>query len=187
MKKIIFAILCSAILGAASYGDGLAGMFAYWETDDLDASEGYGIKLVGTEDPSGYLEFRVSRFSGFQSTDGSPSIEAEVTPIEAGMTYNLSKRDGFKIYLGGGGGYYLMEATVDAGAGERDADIDNEWGWYGVAGLELGLTGTLQLFAEGMYRSVDGAVPAGGVEGLDERLELEFDGLGGNAGVMWIF
>jgi hypothetical protein len=187
MKSIILAILCCAVLATSARADGLAGMFSYWETDDLGASEGYGIKLVGTEDPAGYLEFRFSRFSGFESDEGSPAIEAEVTPIEVGMTYNLSNRDDFMIYLGGGGGYYMMEATVDVGAGGRDADIDNEWGWYGLAGVEIRLASSLHLFAEGMYRSVDAAVPAGGVDGLEEKLNLEFDGLGGNAGLLWIF
>ena len=87
--------------------------------------------------------------------------------------------DRFIPYVGGGGGYYWGIITDDTLKDE--AKLKGKFGFYGVGGVEIGLSDNLALFAEGMYRV--GKFELESKDDSDISAESKVDGFAGNAGV----
>ena len=175
MKKIV-AILAAISLTTLSAGAAGVGFFgAYWDTDEAGDGFGGGGKLLldlgGVVD----IEFRGGYFQDL-STDGV-DIDLEVIPIEAGVTVNiLGSEAPYKIYVGGGVGYYMLD--TDAG------DLDDEAGWYGLAGIQVPLGESVSVFAEGVWRQIEGTAEGDDIDELVEDVDIALDGLGGNVGII---
>lgn len=193
MKKLILvsAIMALTAAGASAGGFGLFG--SYWDIDDSeDAGTGGGLKLQADMSGDGVLgfEFRLSGITGY----GGEGVfkDAWTAPIEADLTLGLPLGDGgSKIYVGAGGGYYVMpefESKIAMGDSlQPDIDPDDSFGWFAVAGIELMFSDTVGLFGEAVYRSftVD-KMKVDGVE-VDIGDDNEWKGIGANAGLIFKF
>lgn len=165
-KKILSAAALTLLLAVPAPAAELAGFGAYWSTSDAEDALGVGARLR-----AGYFELRATYFSDVTAdTDPEPAdFEVSAVPLEAGLAYRFPVRGGTIVnpYVGAGLGYYLLDTSF--------GDIDDESGWYAVAGADFGgLAQGLGFLAEGMYRNV-------------ETSTFDLSGFAVNAGIVWRF
>lgn len=182
-SKSLFPIAFVTLLAAAPAMAGDLGLYgSYWDTDALGETAGGGAKFV-IGDAAVRWELRGSFFPDLTEDfdqlvdDGSGEIEVEAIVPEAGIAYNFAPGNTTQFYLGAGLSYYLLDAT--------DVELDDEVGYYGVAGLSFGGRGDgPALFAELMYRSVEGTVED---EDLVRDIDVDLSGPAANVGVLFRF
>ncbi len=158
MKRIVFAMLiAAAFVGMSTPNAHALGIYGIWWMPDKSDDDGWGagVKDVKHFSPLLAIDGRVS-YVNFSSPD------AGVVPLEMTALVSLG------VWYGGiGAGYYFMTG---------DAALDNTFGYYFLAGLELGLGGT-NIFGEVKWQklSPDFDLPGGG--------SADFDALVIHAGV----
>ncbi|MGH9382616.1 MAG: hypothetical protein ACRD2Z_18720 [Thermoanaerobaculia bacterium] len=174
-----FAVL---VAGAPALAGDLGLLGSYWDTDALGETAGGGVRYA-IGDAALRLELRGSYFPDLTEDfselvdDGSGEIEVEAIVPEAGIAYNFAPGGSTQFYLGAGLSYYLLDAT--------DFELDDEVGYYGVAGLNLGGRGDGPAFlVEVMYRSVEGTVED---EDLVRDVDVDLSGPAANIGVLFRF
>ncbi len=87
------------------------------------------------------------------------AADLDVQPLEFGLSFAVPMNEKVEPYVGIGLGYYFMDGDVKG----FDAEVDDEFGFYVSAGLEIILSRskaqygqtTTKLFVEAMYRAVD--------------------------------
>lgn len=177
MKK---TLLCAAALvllaGPASATD--FGFFGSgWNTNDADQGMGVGGKVnLGR-----IFELRAAYFSDL-TADTSPEsrdFELKAVPLEAGLAFKFAENERFAPYVGGGAGYYLL----DTNRGE----IDDEAGWYAVLGADFKTSESLGFMVEGIYRGMEATVRDDDPDDIIGDVDVDFGGLGVNAGLVWTF
>lgn len=177
MKKALLTTAVIALLaGPASAADfGLFG--SYWDTKDADQAYGVGGKLNFAR----FIEVRATYFKDV-TADTSPEsrdFEVRALPLEAGLVFKFAPGERFTPYVGGGAGYYLL----DTNRGE----IDDETGWYAVAGADIKGSSGLGFMAEAIYRSMEATVRDDDPTDIVDRVNIDLGGFGVNAGLVWSF
>ena len=182
-RKFLISALTAAALGAAALPASAAdiGVFgAYWDTADADQALGFGTKLrIGR-----FFELRGTYFSDVTS-DVDPEVrdfEIRTIPLEAGVAFNFADDSPVSPYVGGGAGYYLLNAS--------DFEMDDEVGWYVVGGLDFGRQASGMAFnVEAIYRGIEASVrnEEDELPEVDENVDLDLSGLGLNAGLVFRF
>jgi opacity protein-like surface antigen len=177
MKKIILAVAAVVLLaGPASAADfGLFG--SYWDTSDADEALGGGVKLNFAR----FLELRATYFSDVtaDTTPESRDFEVKAIPLEAGLVFKFAPGERFTPYIGGGAGYYLLDTNR--------GDIDDETGWYAVAGADIKTERGIGFMAEAIYRSMEATVRDDDPTDIIDRVNIDLGGFGVNAGLVWSF
>jgi hypothetical protein len=180
MRKICF-VSCLLLLAGSPSWAGSFGIFgAGWDTKDADTAVGGGVKAR-----FGWLDLRATYFADV-TADTDPEhqdFEIRSLPLEVGFAIPLGPQDAsFSPYLGAGAGYYMLE--VDRG------DVNDEVGWYGVAGADFGDSVGPRFNVEVMYRGMEGTVTdEEDITDPDISGKVPFDlsGVAVNAGVTWTF
>jgi opacity protein-like surface antigen len=186
MRKVL-AVLAVLVLGAASASAGGLGVFgSYIDTEDPGTAYGGGLKFKFDVGEMLAVELRGSYITGFEPDDEFEDLLKDMilVPIEADLVINLPMGDAATIYVGGGGGYYVIpEFEIDIaipGSDEPDVDPDDEFGFFALAGIELNMGESVALFAEAQYRFLEDDED---VEFGDDGVVL--DGIGANVGLMF--
>jgi opacity protein-like surface antigen len=176
MRKTILWVAAALVLvvGPASANDfGLFG--SGWNTKDADQGMGVGGKVnLGR-----LFELRAAYFSDL-TADTSPEsrdFELKAVPLEAGLAFKFADNERFSPYAGGGVGYYLL----DTNRGE----VDDETGWYAVLGADFKTSENLGFMVEGIYRGMEATVRNDDPSDVIGDVDLDFGGLGVNAGLVW--
>ena len=187
----------------------LGGHVAYWDLSrlegiDVDGATGAGI--VGQIPLSEHLagELRLSGFAAgdertFVAEDGR-RYENDVTivslPLEANVLFRLPLGRTFSLYGGPGVGYYLFDGQSNSDLGDKtilyDIEVDDEFGWYVLAGLRAQLTPRFGLYLEGKYTwvetSIEKATEVRREIGIDwVAQDLDFSGFALHAGLVFTF
>lgn len=181
-KFLILFAFAALIAGAPAMAGDLGFYGSYWDTDALGETAGGGARfLLG--DSALRFDLRGSYFPDLSEDfdqlvdDGSGEIEVEAVVPEAGVAYNFAPGNTTQFYLGGGLSYYLLDVN--------ERDIDDEVGYYGLAGLSLGGAGDgPAFFVELMYRSVEGTVRD---DEIEEEVDVDLSGPSANVGVLFRF
>lgn len=181
-RKSLTSLLMTMFLGALAGPAAAAeiGVFgSYWDTADADEAIGFGTRLR-----FGIVELRGTYFQDVtaDTVEDEEGIDVRAIPIEVGFALKLAQDAAVSPYLGGGGGYYLLDAN--------DFDVDDEVGWYAVAGADFGRHSSGMAFnVEAIYRSMEATVreASDGLPEVDEEVGLDLGGLGLNAGVVFRF
>lgn len=183
IKKFLTSVSMVAVLGSmalpATAAD-LAAFGSYWDTTDADQAFGFGTRLRFAR----FVELRATYFRD-ATADAEPDsldFDVSVIPVEAGLVFQFAEDAPFSPYVGGGGGYYLLNSS--------DVEIDDEVGWYAVAGADFGrLSSGLAFNVEAIYRSMEATVTddEDGLPGIDEEVDFDLSGIGLNAGVVFRF
>ena len=192
MRKLGAILSMLALSSAVASAGGGFGVFgSYWDMEDSDdASYGGGIRLQADINEIVGFDLRISGLTGY---GGEEADNAYVAPIEAGLTLGTPLGDAARIYVGAGAGYYVLpefetEGEFDA-PGEVDVDFQDEFGFFGLVGIQLNLSEAVALFVEGKYTwlEVDEVTLDGDLD-LDLGDDpVEFTGFGINAGLLFRF
>jgi hypothetical protein len=180
MRKIVLSTVTALALLAGPAGAADLGVFgSYWDTRDADQGFGGGAKL----DFARFIELRASYFRDVTSNDPLPrqgDFKIRVTPLEAGLVFKFAQHESFTPYVGGGAGYYLLDTNR--------GDIDNETGWYGVAGADIKTDRGFGIMLEAIYRDMNTTVRGRGSDiTIDDQVDLQLRGIGANVGLVWSF
>lgn len=181
MRRLTLAAILLLVATPTWAGDlGLFG--SYWDTDELGDTAGAGVKYA-LGDAGLRFELRgsfypdLSRDLGGLIAGEDGDLEVEAIVPEAGITFNFSPESATQFYLGAGLSYYLLDAG--------DVDIDDEAGFYGLAGFATGgRSGGAGFFAEVLYRSVEATLED---NALVEKVDLDLSGPSINMGVIFRF
>ncbi len=185
MYRRFAMLLLTALL--TTVGPALAGGFgihgSYWDTDELGETAGAGAKYT-IGDEALRFELRGSFFPDLSEdfgqlvgSDDGRDFEVEAVVPEAGIAFNFAPDSNVQFYLGGGLSYYFLETNL--------FELDDEVGYYGMAGLVAGGHGDgPAFFGEVLYRSVEGTVKD---EALVEDVDLDLSGPAVNLGVLFRF
>jgi hypothetical protein len=182
--KIILGAVAVAALGllarpaaAAEIGVGAA----YWDTKDADEALGVATKVTFGR----FWELRGTYFSDVTSNTSPEATDFEIRaiPLEAGLAFHFAPDAPISPYVGGGAGYYFLDTT--------EGQIDDEVGWYAVAGGDFGrLPSGMSFNVEAIYRNMEATVrndPDSDLPNVDDDVHIDLSGLGFNAGVVWRF
>jgi len=177
----------------------------YWFAKDADAidEDGFaGAGLITRVCPAEWLGIEV-RAGGVGVWDsdtwrvGGEKYEAEATfyciPIEAGLVVMLPLGDAVTLYAGPGVGYYSYDLDLKVSEREHhrskrtyseEIDLDDDFGWYAVGGLNLFLGPKVSIFAEARYTETETSL-----KDDDDGDEGKFDasGVGVMCGLMFHF
>ena len=165
--KRLFVVAVVAMLGLAAItpsAHAIGVMASWWNIDEAN-EDGFGLGLRSKTQiiPLVAIDTRVSwiKFS---------DADLQVFPIEATGILSLGM-----AYAGIGAGYYIFDAD--------QGDLDNNFGWYLVGGIELGLS------KFGVFGEIKWTQLSADYKDVDPNLQdvptsLEADGIGFNVGVM---
>ena len=180
MKRILVILAVLGLGAAASFANGVGVFGSYWDADDPGPGFGGGLKFKADLADYFALEIRASCITKFDDWDGED--ELYVIPIEGDLLVNIPLGDEVPITLyGGGGGGYAIIPEAD------DVDFDDDFCFFGVGGVELGLGESASLFGEVQYRFLE--VSGADEDGTDVEFaeDIKFTGLSFNAGLMFKF
>ncbi|MEM7479847.1 MAG: outer membrane beta-barrel protein [Acidobacteriota bacterium] len=197
MKKTLLIAL-TALVGLSfvslpAEAGGISIYGSYWDTEDTGENLGAGIRFGFGLTQAVDIDLRVTYYEETADDpfdlilDGEdPTLDngIQVVPVEAGLRFNLGRPSGLRPYLGAGVSYYLLETDV--------GELDDEGGYYGVFGFEIGDESGGRFFAEAMYRTVEATVEFDrddfpDVEIDEDQFDVDLGGLAVNAGFAFSF
>ena len=184
MKKALLAVVILGFSAVLASANGLGFFGAYWDTESAGDGIGAGAKLQLEVVPNLLMEFRGTYFEDIGDGEDGEGVDnkLQIIPAEVGLIISFPVADLFKPYAGGGAGYYLADASVEADGMDEDIDIDDEIGYYAVGGIELGLAKNFFLFAEYKYTWVE--IDTFIIEDVEFEGASTLDGPGGSAGLL---
>lgn len=174
MSKSLAVLAILALCAAPALAGGLAITASYWDPDDVDDDVGLGFKLEFAADARWDVEFRGAYFEELESEPGG-AFSLEAVPLDAGIAINFNRYGNANPFLGVGGSYYLLD--TDRGL------IDDEFGWYAVAGLEVGVHERWAILFEALYRDVQAEVEGNDLGDITS-IPLDLGGGAANLGLM---
>lgn len=178
MKKhilIALAVLGLAALPATATEFAVGG--AYWDTKDADQALGISSKLG-----FGLVELRGSYFSDVTADTEPERRDFEVSDVvlEAGLKWDFAEDERVNPYVGGGIGYHLLDTSR--------GDANDEVGWYAAGGVDIATQAGFGINLEGIYRGIEATVDnVGDDTDIRDEVDLDLDGFGINAGLVWKF
>ena len=180
MKKVLLILAVLGLGAGAAFANGVGVFGSYWDADDPGPGFGGGLKFKADLAEYFAVEIRASCITKFDDWDGED--ELYVIPIEGDLLVNIPLGDEVPITLyGGGGGGYAIIPEAD------DVDFDDDFCFFGVGGIELGLGESAALFGEVQYRFLE--VGGADEDGMDVEFDedISFTGLSFNAGLSFKF
>lgn len=181
----------------------------YWDLSRLDGinlHQAGGGGIVGHFRLHDYyaLELRLSGFAASETreieTEDGRHVKNDVTivamPLEADAVVRFPIGDRLCAYGGPGIGYYLFDGQSNSDLGTEkivyDIEVDDEGGWYLLAGLRAKISRNFDLFVEGRYTwiktSIEKAVEVRNDIGIDwVAQELDFSGFAVAVGMIFSF
>lgn len=152
MKRAFLALSLLALLAAPASAGGI-GFHAGWiDTDQADNDAGFGLLFSFDVSPRVDIQLRGTDFRELSVSASDAETENDfkfqATLIDFGFAYRFTK-DGRKFtpYVGGGGTYYLLDSTPDS-----KGQLNDEYGWYGVVGLDFPISRRWAIYVEGLWR-----------------------------------
>ena len=182
---------------------------AYWDLSQLDGLSldgNLGAGVVGHIPLRKHLavELRMSGFAAGEErnieTEDGQRYENNVTivsmPLEANLLFEAPVGRTLVLYGGPGLGYYLFDGQSNTDQGDKtilyDIEVDDEIGWYALAGLRAQLKPHVALYLEGQYTWVETRIKRAtevrreiGIDWVAQ--ELDFSGFALHAGLLFTF
>ena len=182
-SRLLLTCLVLGVLSVPAWADEFSVAGSYWNTGDFDNGVGGSLRWAPQIGDSPWdLEFRGTYYNDLahEEDDNAPDFEVHAIPVELGATYNFTKDKPADVYLGGGGGYYFLDTN--------EGQLDDELGYWAATGVKFGKPKGASFFIEGNYRWMEATVEgvsAPGDPNVDQNVDLDLNGFGANAGVVW--
>ena len=174
-KTVLVLVGCLVLAAAPAWAGGafsLFGTYGQVNSDNNTYGAGARVSLGGESFLVDLTATWYPSVNGMVVREGSSAVfdSIQFIPIDLGVRYLFGSGSELRPYIGAGGSYGL----VQLGSGEAD----DEFGYYGVAGFQLGSRPGGGLFFEVIYRWIETDVAAGGAVYESQR----FGGLAGSVG-----
>ena len=175
----------------------------YWHADDMDILDKDGMggaNLIARYRPIPYLgfDFRVGcsgvwdgdKFRGANGRRYETDVTFLCVPVELGVLGMLPVGKSVTLYAGPGVGYYWYDIDVKTTSKHHHhyhtewnehVKLDDDFGWYAVAGADWRIVPCLSLFAEARYTGTETNIRH------DKSAEIDCRGFGGQIGVFFDF
>lgn len=208
MKKL--KLLACLLALAAVAGTALAGQSGvslglgvqYWDAKDADVLDEDGLLGGGA-----ILRLRATDYIGVDFRAGAVGIWDSDTyrrdgtkyetdavfycvPLEVGLVLMLPLNDVLTIYGGPGVGYYYYDIDVETttkhghhshSEWSRHIKMEDDFGWFAVAGLNIRLAPGFSIFGEVRYTETETSLKG------NDAAKIDCSGIGGQAGIMFGF
>lgn len=197
MKRVVLVLGTLALLAApVGASSGIGVLVGYWDADDADDEIGLGVKIDVDFGGPVHLELRGTAFEEFtgdreeedEAEQGDVDVffpfELEIFPFEIGLAYHFSEGARIDPFVGGGLGFYEIE--IKRFEPNLSAQVDDEAGWYVVAGANFEIHQRWSVFVEGLFRSLDAEIEGEGFRDFD-TLGFELSGAAANVGILYTF
>ncbi|MDF3130768.1 hypothetical protein P0Y35_16275 [Kiritimatiellaeota bacterium B1221] len=168
-------ILASAFGISHVSAQGLGVYGSYWDPNEGGDVMGIGLHLRGGEELL-YYEIRATYFEDISEDTGRETNDFEVIPVDIGLGLQHDITERVNLYGGGGLSYYFLDSQIGS--------FDDEVGYYFQVGSNLELNESFGLFAEAVFRRVEGTVDSGLSDldnldeiDIDENIQIDLDGL----------
>lgn len=179
MKRFFLACTLSALCAVPSHAGSFGFFGTYWDTKDADHGWGGGVRSSFGD--AVQFDLRGTYYNDLRRDAGPRDFELHAAPIDAGVSFHFLNAGAVEPYLGGGASYFLLDTNR--------GDIDDEVGYYGVGGIEVGTSETgPRFFVEAMYRDVRGTLrddPDDELPDVSDRIRLQLRGISANLGLVW--
>ena len=180
-RKVLLALIATLAAGLLSTPAraGEFGVFgSYWDTKDAQSGYGGGAKVNW-----GVFELRGVYFNDVTAkrVPDRNDFKLHSSPLGVGLKFDLVHDVPVTPYLGAGGAYYLLSTN--------QGSIQDEVGWYGVAGLDFTTPSKVGVNVEAVWYDVRGTVTNLTTDNvhISDRARVDLSGLGVNAGLIWKF
>lgn len=209
MKLLACLVALATVAGAASaladhpvFSLGLGA--EWWNAKDADKFDEDGLLgggIIARLRPSDYLAFDI-RLSGVGEWKDSKWRDNGVkyyrdssfycVPAELGLVLMLPLNDALTIYAGPGVGYYYYEIETEIREKENhryhrtyreSVELEDDVGWFAVAGLNISLAPNISIFGEARYTDTETSLK----HNDDQKWEFDASGVGVMAGIMFDF
>ena len=200
-KQIVLGVTTAALLAAVTASPASARGFAlygtYWDTDQAGEAVGGGVtfeipinEMLGVDLRGAYLQQGDLESPLDDSVDEVDDVFREadlnLAPLEAGLRFTFNSPGTFRPYVGGGVSYVILDLDSDR------LEVDDETGWYGVAGAKIGDGSGIDFLVEAVYRKIEATVTGPGLTpineiDLEEGVKLDVDGPAVNVGAVFTF
>ena len=186
----------------STFNLGLGGQ--YWvakDVDDFDTDGLWGGNLIFRIRPIEYLGIDIrAGFSGNGECDSykvdgrryESDTTFECVPLEIGLVAMLPVGDIITIYGGPGVGYYWYNININKHSTrhghhyreeyDKDIKLEDDFGWYALAGLNFQLCPHFSLFGEVRYTDTETRL-----KDVDESEKIDCSGIGFQVGMMFDF
>jgi len=176
-KTVLVLVGCLILMTGPAWAGGFSLFGTYGQTNQWNRSFGAGARVsLGGE--KFMVDLTATWFpakNGIVVKDGGEIYDSlQIIPLDIGIRYVFSPGAEVRPYIGVGGSYTL----VSLGSGSAD----DEWGYYGVAGLNFFGWDGGGFFAEVLYRKTAAELQYGG-----NTWEEDLGGLAGSIGVVFNF
>jgi hypothetical protein len=195
-RKLAVAVAAALLLAPAAYASDFSIFGAYWDTDAAGDTGGGGIQLGLPFNETLAAELRASYFEELSDDPLENAFDSDdpvfqeagisVLPLEAGLRVSFGQGAMFRPHVAGGLSYFLLDSDF--------GEIEDELGYYAALGATIGDGAGADFVIEGIWRKATAQVEID-PEALDDiddidiedRADVDLDGLGVNAGVRWRF
>ena len=148
MKKVLLVISLVALATLAAgpncaWAGGLGPTIAAWSIEEADNDVGFGVKWEIDLGPRWDLEVRGAHLDGYTATIDGVDFALEIFPVDLGLAYNFNKDARVGPFVGFGVSYLLLDADATVAGEPASARVRDEFGFYGVAGVEVDLVANL--------------------------------------------
>lgn len=209
MKLLACLVALATVAGAASaladHPVFSLGIGAEWwnakDSDKLDVDQDglLGGGIIARLRPSDYLAFDI-RVGGVGAWEDSKWRDDGVkyyrdstfycVPAELGLVLMLPLNDALTIYAGPGVGYYYYDIDIEVREKEHhhyhrtyneSIKLEDDFGWYAVAGLNISLARNFSIFGEARYTDTETSLKD------NDSVKFDASGVGVMAGIMFDF
>lgn len=205
MKLLACLLALSTVAAASAFaapGFSLGLGVQYWDAEDadlLDEDGMWGGSVLMRVRPCDYLgiDFRLGGLGIWDSSkwrEGGTKYEVDSTflccPFEIGLVGMLPLSDVLTLYGGPGVGYYYYDIDIEKSSKHHHhyhsdwtehIRLEDDFGWFAVAGLNVKLAPCLSLFGEVRYTETETSMKD------NKNWKFDASGVGGQVGIMFDF
>ncbi len=155
MRKTAIVIGLALLMSAPSFAGGIGVGIGTWDTEQADEDQGFAFRFGISMGENVDLDVRASFFDAFSQVANDALIRLEVTPVDVGLSWHFNPDAKAQPYVGAGASYLVTDALFEGGAIPLAGgpEVDDEFGYYLLLGVDVDVTERLGIYGEAMYRS----------------------------------
>jgi len=181
MIKRLSTLAILTVLAAPAWAGGLGIGASFWSTDEADDGSGVGGRLAVDLGENLDFDVHVSFLEElFIDPPTTPPFDLEMTPIDVGLSWGFDTRSRVTPRVGGGLTYVMIEVL----GSNVDTEVDDEFGFYALLGVDFSIGPRGAIYLEGLYRTTEAELRDFGLTEFD-RQTFTATGAAANIGVMF--